>query len=80
MSFILIFIQAKTAIYLGILNVAVPAIVILITLFTMHGDLRIDVLGFVCAGLSIVMYGSPLVVVVRTCITSKCYNVYIKVD
>ncbi|RVW60370.1 Bidirectional sugar transporter SWEET17 [Vitis vinifera] len=64
-------VRAKTAIYLGILNVAVPAIVILITLFTMHGDLRIDVLGFVCAGLSIVMYGSPLVVVKRVLTTKS---------
>ena len=42
-----------------------PAAVILVTRLMMHEDLSIDVLGFVCAGLSVLMYGAPLVAMVR---------------
>jgi len=39
---------------------------ILITRFVLHGDtVRIDVIGFLCAGLNIVMYSSPLAAMVR---------------
>ncbi|XP_043721969.1 bidirectional sugar transporter SWEET17-like [Telopea speciosissima] len=62
--------KAKTVILLVILDVGFLAAVILATHFSMHGDLRIDVLGFICAGLNIVMYGSPLVAM-KTVVTTK---------
>ncbi|CAL5330172.1 unnamed protein product [Camellia sinensis] len=54
------FLGAKTATLAGILNVGFPVAVILVTYLRMQGDLRIDVIGFMCAGLNIVMYASPL--------------------
>ena len=62
---ILYLFQAKTAILVVSLNVGFPAGVILVTLFTMDGDLRLDVLGFVCAVLNILMYASPFAAMVR---------------
>ncbi|KAF8401442.1 hypothetical protein HHK36_012381 [Tetracentron sinense] len=62
--------KAKTAILVGILDVGFLGAVILVTRLSMHGDLRIDVTGFICAALNIVMYGSPLVAM-RTVITTK---------
>ena len=35
---------------ISISNAGFPATVILITRFNIHGDLRMDILGFVCAG------------------------------
>ena len=62
---ILYLFQAKTAILVVTLNVGFPAGVVLITLFAMDGDLRLDVLGIVCAVLNILMYGSPFAAMVR---------------
>ncbi|KAL7235254.1 hypothetical protein ACSBR1_018697 [Camellia fascicularis] len=59
-------IYAKTATLAGILNVGFPVAAILVTYLGMQGDLRIDVIGFMCAGLNIVMYASPLVAMVRS--------------
>lgn len=62
---ILYLFQAKTAILVVTLNVGFPAGVVLITLIVMDGDLRLDVLGIVCAVLNILMYGSPFTAMVR---------------
>ncbi|WKA02746.1 hypothetical protein VitviT2T_020900 [Vitis vinifera] len=56
--------RAKTAILVVTLNVGFPAGVVLITLIVMDGDLRLDVLGIVCAVLNILMYGSPFTAMV----------------
>lgn len=58
--------QAKTALFVAILDVGFLGAAILITRVVLHGDtVRIDVIGFLCAGLNIVMYGSPLTAMVR---------------
>ncbi|KAA8536815.1 hypothetical protein F0562_029293 [Nyssa sinensis] len=57
-------IRARTAVLAGILDVGFLAAAILVTHYAMHGDLRIDVIGFMCSGLNIVMYGSPLAAMV----------------
>lgn len=58
--------QAKTAILIGTLDVGFLAAAILATWLALQGETRIDALGFICAGLNIIMYGSPLVAMVRT--------------
>lgn len=62
--------RAKTGTLVALLDVGFPSGVILITRFILHGDTRIDVIGFLCAGLNIVMYGSPLAAM-KTVITTK---------
>ncbi|XP_059654411.1 bidirectional sugar transporter SWEET17-like [Cornus florida] len=62
--------RAKTAILAGILDVGFLATTILVTHLAMHEDLRINVTGFMCAGLNIVMYGSPLAAM-KTVVTTK---------
>ncbi|KAE9458967.1 hypothetical protein C3L33_09131, partial [Rhododendron williamsianum] len=57
-------IKANTAILAGILDVGFAVAAILVTHFFVRGDLRIDMIGFLCAGLNIVMYGSPLAAMV----------------
>ena len=52
--------QAKTAILFGILDVGFVAAAILVTWFALQRQTCIDVMGFLCAGLNIIMYGSPL--------------------
>ncbi|KAF9622223.1 hypothetical protein IFM89_030081 [Coptis chinensis] len=59
-------IKAKTAILAGVLDVGFLLAAVLITGFMLEGDLRIDIIGLVSAGLNIVMYGSPLAAMVRT--------------
>lgn len=56
--------QAKTATLVAVLDVGFLAGVILITSFVLHGDTKIDVIGFLAAGLKIVMYASPLAAMV----------------
>ncbi|XP_058224062.1 bidirectional sugar transporter SWEET17-like [Rhododendron vialii] len=63
-------IKAKTAILAGILDVGFAVAAILVTHFAAPGDLRIDVIGFLCASLNIVMYGSPLAAM-KTVVTTK---------
>ncbi|KAI4378936.1 hypothetical protein MLD38_016353 [Melastoma candidum] len=61
--------KINTAAMVGALDIGVLAGLILATGLGMKGDIRIDVVGFMCAGLNIVMYGSPLAAmrtVVRT--------------
>ncbi|MCL7041740.1 hypothetical protein MKW94_001066, partial [Papaver nudicaule] len=45
----------------GILNVGFYATVVLVTLLATHGSVRLTVVGFLCAGLTLGMYASPLV-------------------
>ncbi|XP_077219260.1 bidirectional sugar transporter SWEET17-like isoform X2 [Tasmannia lanceolata] len=61
--------RINAAILAAILDVGVLGGLILVTHFAMHGELRIDVIGFICAGLSFFMYGSPLAAM--TVITRK---------
>ncbi|KAM7469866.1 hypothetical protein LguiA_008049 [Lonicera macranthoides] len=52
--------RAKTAVLAGFLDVGFLTVAILVTRLAMDGEMRIDVIGFLGAGLNIVMYGSPL--------------------
>ncbi|KAK9291894.1 hypothetical protein L1049_019845 [Liquidambar formosana] len=62
--------KVKTAFLVGILDVGFLAAAILVTHFMMHGDMRIHVIGFACAGLNIVMHGPPLAAM-KTVVTTK---------
>ncbi|RZC53089.1 hypothetical protein C5167_011956 [Papaver somniferum] len=44
----------------GILNVGFYGAVVLITLLATHGSLRLTIVGFICAGVTLGMYGAPL--------------------
>lgn len=57
--------QAKTVALVSLLDVGFLAAAILVTRLALQGDTRIDALGFICSGLNIVMYGSPLAAMVR---------------
>nr|XP_028947435.1 bidirectional sugar transporter SWEET17 isoform X3 [Malus domestica] len=56
--------RVKTVILIGTLDVGFLAVAILATWLALVGDTRIDAIGFICAGLNIIMYASPLVVMV----------------
>ncbi|KAI8548139.1 hypothetical protein RHMOL_Rhmol07G0249200 [Rhododendron molle] len=58
------FSTVNTAILAGILDVGFAVAAILVTHFAVRGDLRIDMIGFLCAGLNIIMYSSPLAAMV----------------
>ncbi|PHT98969.1 Bidirectional sugar transporter SWEET16, partial [Capsicum chinense] len=60
----------KTAILVGVLNVASLATILLLVQFLLYGKMRIKVIGFLTAGLNIIMYGSPLGVM-KTVVTTK---------
>uniref|UniRef100_A0A5B7BQG6 Bidirectional sugar transporter SWEET n=1 Tax=Davidia involucrata TaxID=16924 RepID=A0A5B7BQG6_DAVIN len=62
--------RAKTTILVAILDVGFLAAAVVVTQLALQGDVRIDAIGFVCAGLNIVMYGSPLAAM-RTVVTTK---------
>ncbi|PIA44349.1 hypothetical protein AQUCO_01700148v1 [Aquilegia coerulea] len=62
--------RSRTAILAGILDVGFFAAVVLITQLMLEGDLRIDVIGLISAGLNIVMYASPLSAM-KTVVTTK---------
>ncbi|XP_050273923.1 bidirectional sugar transporter SWEET16-like isoform X2 [Quercus robur] len=62
--------RAKTGTLVALLDVGFLAGVILITHFLLHGDTKIDVIGFLCAGLNIAMYASPLAAM-KTVVTTK---------
>ncbi|OVA12697.1 SWEET sugar transporter [Macleaya cordata] len=44
----------------GILNIGFLGLVIAITLLATHGSVRLNIVGFLCAGLTLGMYASPL--------------------
>ncbi|XP_077218572.1 bidirectional sugar transporter SWEET16-like [Tasmannia lanceolata] len=60
----LIFAPKDTRVKIGklvaIFNVASVGAVIAITLFAIHGDMRLTVIGCICAGLTVGMYASPM--------------------
>ncbi|XP_016513545.1 bidirectional sugar transporter SWEET17-like isoform X1 [Nicotiana tabacum] len=62
--------RLKTAVLVVVLNVVFSATAILLAHFGSHGEMRIDVIGFLCSALNIVMYSSPLSVV-KTVVTTK---------
>ncbi|XP_058077004.1 bidirectional sugar transporter SWEET16-like isoform X2 [Magnolia sinica] len=43
-----------------ILNVGLFGAVIVVALFAIHGSVRLTMIGFMCAGLTLGMYGSPM--------------------
>ncbi|XP_021634943.2 bidirectional sugar transporter SWEET17 isoform X2 [Hevea brasiliensis] len=63
--------RAKTWILLGLLDVGFLAAAILVTRLALQGQVRIDATGFICAGLNIVMYGSPLAAMKTVVITKS---------
>ncbi|KAJ0093830.1 hypothetical protein Patl1_25034 [Pistacia atlantica] len=62
-------INCKTA-ALVILDVGFLATAILFTRLALQGELRIDALGFICAGINVIMYASPLSAM-KTVVTTK---------
>ncbi|XP_010259507.1 PREDICTED: bidirectional sugar transporter SWEET16-like isoform X2 [Nelumbo nucifera] len=52
----------------ALLNVGCLGLVIAVTLLAIHGSLRLTVVGFLCAGLTLGMYASPLVAMVPNAI------------
>lgn len=48
----------------GILNIGCFGAVVLITLLAIHGSVRLLVVGFVCAALTVGMYASPMAAMV----------------
>ncbi|WCJ23474.1 Bidirectional sugar transporter SWEET17 [Euphorbia peplus] len=52
--------KAKTGILIGILDVGFLLAAVLVTRLALQGDVRISATGFICAGLNIIMYASPL--------------------
>ncbi|KAJ4722149.1 Bidirectional sugar transporter SWEET [Melia azedarach] len=63
-------IRGKTAALFGILDVGFLSAAILVTRFALEGEARIDAIGFLCAGLNIIMYASPLSAM-KTVVTTK---------
>ncbi|XP_031277186.1 bidirectional sugar transporter SWEET17-like [Pistacia vera] len=63
-------IRCKTAALVGILDVGFLATAILFTRLAFQGELRIDALGFICAGVNVIMYASPLSAM-KTVVTTK---------
>ncbi|XXG84271.1 hypothetical protein AAC387_Pa10g1820 [Persea americana] len=53
-------IRVKTGVLVAILNVGFLGVAVVVTHFAWQGDLRISVIGVLCAGPCILMYGSPL--------------------
>ncbi|KAH9765876.1 Bidirectional sugar transporter SWEET17 [Citrus sinensis] len=62
--------RAKTAIIFGILDVGFLGAAIAATRLALEGEARIDAIGFMCAGLNIIMYASPLSAM-KTVVTTK---------
>ncbi|MCD7455816.1 hypothetical protein HAX54_029739 [Datura stramonium] len=60
----------KTAILVGVLNVGILATTLLLAQFLLHGQMRINVIGFLSTGLNIIMYSSPLGVM-KMVVTTK---------
>ncbi|XP_061992862.1 bidirectional sugar transporter SWEET17-like [Rosa rugosa] len=62
--------RVNTAIWIGILDVGFPAAAMLVTWLALKGDVRINAIGFLSAGLNIIMYASPLAAM-KTVVTTK---------
>ncbi|CAI9103442.1 OLC1v1001926C4 [Oldenlandia corymbosa var. corymbosa] len=62
--------KKKIGVLAGILDVGFFVAAISVAQFVLTGDARIDVIGFMCSGLNIVMYGSPLAAM-KTVVTTQ---------
>ncbi|KAJ6397475.1 hypothetical protein OIU77_018479 [Salix suchowensis] len=62
--------RARTALLVGLLDVGLAAAAILFTHFMLQGDVRIDVVGFICDCSGMLAYASPLAAM-KTVITTK---------
>ncbi|KAL9240861.1 hypothetical protein vseg_015034 [Gypsophila vaccaria] len=62
--------KVKTGILVGFLNIAFFATAIVVPKLALKGRQQVDALGFICAGLNVVMYGSPLAAM-KTVVTTK---------
>ncbi|XP_027769737.1 bidirectional sugar transporter SWEET17-like, partial [Solanum pennellii] len=62
--------RKKTASLAGVLNVVIFSTILLLGQLLLHGQMRINVIGFVTAGLTIIMYSSPFDLV-KTVVTTK---------
>ncbi|KAG5626055.1 hypothetical protein H5410_011273 [Solanum commersonii] len=62
--------RTKTASLAGVLNVGILGTILLLGQLLLHGQMRINVIGFLTAGLTIIMYSSPFGVV-KTVVTTK---------
>ena len=65
-NYIICTFQVKMIKLVALLNIGSLGVVIAVTLLAIHGSLRLLVLGFMCAGLTLGMYASPLGAMVRT--------------
>jgi solute carrier family 50 protein (sugar transporter) len=64
--------QVKTAKLVAALDIGFFGLVFIATTFAIDGlDLKIMIIGLICACLSVFMYGSPLAAVVRLSHTHK---------
>ncbi|CAD5195457.1 unnamed protein product [Musa acuminata subsp. malaccensis] len=63
--------KAKTAVLVAALDVGFFGAVALVTRLAVHGSSRVVVIGFVCAFLNVLMYGSPLCAMQRSVITRR---------
>ncbi|KAG8363858.1 hypothetical protein BUALT_Bualt19G0066300 [Buddleja alternifolia] len=62
--------RAKTAILFVVVDVGLLAAAMSITYFLMSGDMKINTIGFMCSGLNVIMYASPLSAM-KTVVTRK---------
>lgn len=70
--------QGKTLLLVGILDVGfLVAAILAMQLLLRDGNTRINVLGVLCAGLNILMYGSPLAAMVSTYIPFFLFQIHI---
>ncbi|XP_074307230.1 bidirectional sugar transporter SWEET17 isoform X2 [Silene latifolia] len=62
--------KIKTAVLVGLLDIAFFAASVVVPKLALEGRQQVDALGFICAGLNVVMYGSPLAAM-KTVVTTK---------
>ncbi|KAK6913756.1 SWEET sugar transporter [Dillenia turbinata] len=62
--------RAKTATLVATLDIGFLAAAILVSRLALTGDACMNAMGYICAGLNIVMYGSPLAAM-KTVVTTK---------
>ncbi|KAH9616469.1 hypothetical protein KSS87_014963 [Heliosperma pusillum] len=60
----ILFKTIKTAILVGLLDIAFFGASVVVPKLALEGRQQVDALGFICAGLNVVMYGSPLAAMV----------------
>lgn len=70
--------QFRIGLLAASLDVGFLGVAFLVTHFAMHGDFRIDVIGFLCAGLCIIMYASPLSIMVRWILSKHMNEVVVR--